>query len=283
MFNIAVLIACHNRKHKTLSCIEVLMNQSNLGKNFTLEIYLVDDGSTDGTSNAVINQFPEVIIIKGDGNLFWNRGMHLAWSVASKKDFDFYLWLNDDTNLFQDALTILLKSMEDIDRLSIITGTTRSKYSEIPTYGGKLIQGGIITPKGYIEECELMNGNCVLVSRDVFLKLGNLDPIFTHGIGDYDYGLRAKKAGINLFIPGFYIGYCEKHESDPVYFSPSYPLKKRMEAIKSGLSIHPNQFFIYEKRHFGLLQAVFHYITIHLRLFFPSIWTFRSKNFIKNG
>jgi GT2 family glycosyltransferase len=106
---IAVLLTCHNRKEKTLQCLDALYAQQGLEEYFTIEVYLVDDASTDGTAAAITASFPNVHIIQGDGNLYWNRGMHLAWNTASKaRDFDYYLWLNDDTFLEKNALEIVL-------------------------------------------------------------------------------------------------------------------------------------------------------------------------------
>ena len=94
---IAVLLTVHNRKEKTLKCLSELYSQQ-LSKEYKLIIYLTNDGCTDGTPEAVKANFPDVIIVNGDGSLFWNRGMYKAWTVASSdKDYDFYLWLNDDT------------------------------------------------------------------------------------------------------------------------------------------------------------------------------------------
>ena len=71
---------------------------------FSIEVFLVDDCSTDGTSTALQIQYPSIKIIQGDGNLYWNRGMHLAWkTAAASKEFDYFLWLNDDTLLEKNA------------------------------------------------------------------------------------------------------------------------------------------------------------------------------------
>src|SRR5690554_2221576 len=89
--NITVLLTCPNRKIKTLSCLESLFAAS-IPENYDLEVFLTDDGSTDGTSDAIKKNFPDVNIIKGNGNLFWARGMRLAWeSAMKKKSYDAYL------------------------------------------------------------------------------------------------------------------------------------------------------------------------------------------------
>lgn len=85
---IAVLLTVFNRKDKTLECLKRLYAQLPLD-GYQVDVYLTNDGCTDGTPEAVKKQFPDVNIINGSGNLFWNRGMYTAWHEAAKKDYDF--------------------------------------------------------------------------------------------------------------------------------------------------------------------------------------------------
>ena len=49
-------------------------------------------------------------IIRGDGSLFWAKGMRKAWeaAIAERDNWDGFLWLNDDTELDGGALQKLL-------------------------------------------------------------------------------------------------------------------------------------------------------------------------------
>ena len=86
---LAVLLTCFNRKATTLRCLEQL-NKQNITA--SMDVFLCDDGSTDGTSDAIKKLFPQVYIIRGSGNLFWNRGMLTAWRKACEtKDYDAYI------------------------------------------------------------------------------------------------------------------------------------------------------------------------------------------------
>jgi len=71
---IAVLITCFNRKAKTLESLRLLFAQD-LPPDVSLQVYLVDDGSTDGTGEAIAQTYPQVTILSGTGSLFWNGGM----------------------------------------------------------------------------------------------------------------------------------------------------------------------------------------------------------------
>lgn len=133
MKKIAILITVHNRKEKTLACLKNLYAQQ-LPNAVEIEVYLTDDGCTDGTVEAIRIHYPQTNIIKGDGNLFWNRGMYEAWCVAEKKDYDYYLWLNDDTILFETAIVSLLSTSDKMGDYSIIVGyTLDNKKEKSPT------------------------------------------------------------------------------------------------------------------------------------------------------
>ena len=275
--NIAVLITCHNRKDKTLACLEKLFKQQGINSDFVIKVFLVDDGSTDGTSEAINQSFPAVNIIAGAGNLYWNRGMYLAWSEAAKQDFDFYFWLNDDTILFSHALQEMLNCSIQKQNQSLIAGTTRSAVSGLATYGGRTLKKELIEPNGQLQPCDYFNGNCVLVPTAVYKAVGNLDYKFNHAIGDNDYGRRASKLGIRSFISPSYVGLCERHESLPKWCSPSVTLKDRIKAFQNPLAVNPIQYFRYDFRHNGLITAVKHFITIHLRLLFPRFWDYKEN------
>ncbi|WP_290503914.1 glycosyltransferase, partial [Akkermansia sp.] len=93
-----VLMTCHNRREKTLRSLAALFSALPEAE-LDVSVHLVDDGSSDGTGDAVRQAYPSVSVITGDGTLFWNRVMRTAWEDALQKDADCYLWLNDASML----------------------------------------------------------------------------------------------------------------------------------------------------------------------------------------
>ena len=87
---IATLLTFFNRKDKTLSCLESLFkvcklyNEKSSSESIDLSVFLVDDGCTDGTADAIKEKFQDkpIHIIRGTGSLYWCRGMCLAWNSA---------------------------------------------------------------------------------------------------------------------------------------------------------------------------------------------------------
>ena len=274
MISIAVLMTCFNRIECTLRCLTALTNASNI-ENVNIDVYIVDDMSIDGTSDVLKANFPNVNIILGTGALYWSGGMRLAWQESAKKDYDFYLWLNNDTYIFKNSLELLVETAIKSGKKSIICSTLISEYDGKITYGGKNKKNidKVILPSNNITECELINGNCVLIPKSVFYKIGSIDSIFTHALGDYDYSLRALRMGIKSYIAPNIIGYCEMNSSLPTWTQKEIRLIERIRSLYSPLGyVPPYEHFRYVSRHYGLFEAVKRLTINHIRMLMPWIW-----------
>lgn len=185
----AALLTCHNRKTKTLACLRSLFVIVP-----SVEVYLTDDGCTDGTAEVVKTTYPKVHIIRGDGSLYWNRGMLSAWKEAVKGDYDEYLWLNDDVELYADFYSELKACCPNGD--CIVSGLIEDFGKTRIIYGGYDASKQLVQATGQTQDIRWMNGNVVLVPKVVVDKIGLLDPFFVHDLGDVDYGMRALEHGI---------------------------------------------------------------------------------------
>ncbi|MGM9747218.1 MAG: glycosyltransferase family 2 protein [Candidatus Cryptobacteroides sp.] len=272
MKTVAILLSVYNRREKTLSCIEACYRQFEDFKaegEYGFRIYMVDDGCTDDTAQYVAERFPEVVIIKGTGNLFWNRGMILAWNTAAKYNPDFYLWLNDDTVLKEGAMASLLENSAFLRHKAIVVGSTESANGVL-SYGGRTKKGKLKIPDPMIPiACDIFNGNIVLVPDSVYKVLGTLDPLYSHGFGDYDYGIRAKRAGIDSVIAPGICGQCDRNPGIPKWRDSKYSLRERYKALTSPKGRPFKEQFVYDNRNGGLLWAVFHFFSLNLKVLFP--------------
>lgn len=272
MVRIAILLSAYNRKDKTLACLESCQAQIESMKpdrNHEFSIYLTEDACTDGTPEAVSERFPSVHIIHGTGHLFWNRGMCAAWSMAAEEDPDFYLWINDDIVLKDGAFAVMLEISAALGNKAVVVGTAEGSHGEL-TYGGRTRKGRIIPPDATIPVgCDIFNGNLVLVPRYVYRRLGTMDPVYSHGFGDYDYGVRAWKAGIDSVIAPGILAVCDRNRGLPQWRDASYSLKERYRFLMQPKGRPFREQFIYDLRSEGCIRAVAHFITLNLRVLFP--------------
>jgi GT2 family glycosyltransferase len=259
---IAVLLTCYNRREHTLACLDSI--HANAVAGVSVNVYLVDDASTDGTAEAVAVAYPDVHVSVSSGDLFWGGGMRLAFNRAVPASPDFLLWINDDVTLYPDALARLLIASNAIPaeqrERSIVVGSSRDPITGETTYGGvertdrlRRMAFSLIEPKDTVQPCETMNGNIVLVPRSVYQILGNIDRRFTHAMGDYDYGLRAGVAGCHVFIAPGHLGTCRLNLAVGSFFDTQLSRRERIRLAFSPKGLPPAQWATLCRRYAGPL------------------------------
>lgn len=283
MYKVAALLCCHNRRHLTIRAIQSLKAQEG-SPSIAIDIYLVDDGSTDGTSASVADEHPEVKLIQGCGGLFWAGGTNRAWRYAAeaKEAYDAFLWMNDDVQLFRSAINELAEAVavHEVDTQDpfILVGTTVDESGCAITYGGFDLEPHLVVLRRLkrrapsqckYERCTTMNGNFVLISRSAFQILGFLDNRFDHSMADIDYGLKATATGVPISLLKNPIGTCNRNEpaaTEGIFSS----YLSRFKVQKFPL----RQWFAFTRRHFGpffLVSFLLPYLPLPRRL--------RRKNF----
>lgn len=274
---IATLITCYNRRRTTLACLDALFRQT-LPSDTDVHVYLVDDGCTDGTGDAVRQGFPQVRLIAGDGTLYWGGGMRLAWSRAvAAGDYGGYLWLNDDTMLFPAAISTLVRSCQEAaaaGHSGIIVGSTCDPDDGRLTYGGQR-GASLMEPPMKMQACDTMCGNIVLVPRAAFRAVGNLTADMRHYGGDQDYGLRARKAGFAVWLAPGFLGQCRRNPC-PSWADPTVPFRRRWRGLHSPKGQPMRETYIFCKRHYGW-QGLISIPKLYLRVLFPGPWNWLKR------
>lgn len=277
---IAVLMTSFNRRDSTLRSLTALLHQRDTAA-VDLRVFLVDDGSADGTSSAVQAAFPDVHLLRGDGSLYWNGGMRMAFAAAMQQSFDAYVLLNDDTILYEDAiarLVVCARARIGSGKPAIVVGSTVSPHTGKHTYGGMVKRThGIslafekIPPHACLPvPCDAMNGNIVLIPREVAEEVGNLEARFRHQFGDLDYALRAKHAGYEVIVAAGYLGECATNSSAGTWRDTSLPLKKRWRHLLSPKGTPVREWFLFTRRHYGW-RAIYYAISPYLQTIASSL------------
>ena len=124
---------------------------------------------------------------------------------------------------------------------SIVVGATFDPESGQTTYGGaryvsphlRPFLAVVVHPGPQPLDVDVMNGNVVLIPESVVSKLGNLDPVFQHGMGDTDYSMRARKLCIRILLTAGYVGNCSKNSLKGSYRDKALPLPERLKQLFS--------------------------------------------------
>jgi GT2 family glycosyltransferase len=203
---ICIVIPVHNRINFTVACIKSLEKQTVKG----VEIVVVDDGSTDGTSEVISKSFPKVVLLKGDGNLWWTGGTNLGVKYALKNDYKYILCLNNDTKVMPDYIEKMIYWAEQKP-----TALFGSMVYDITT-GEPFYVGARMDWKHGIEEALIdkmpkaefqgliavthLPGRGLGIPAFVFDKIGLFDAKnFPQRAADSDFTIHAAKAGFPLF------------------------------------------------------------------------------------
>jgi GT2 family glycosyltransferase len=216
LVKIVAIVASHNRREQTLAYLEWYFGQAGVGDN-ELGAVLVDDGSTDGTPDAVRLRFPRTRVEVQDGSLFWAAAMARAEAVAEADVPDYLPWLNDDVVLNRVGLSTLPDTAASAEDESIVVGALRDPVSGGVTYAGVRQRGphplrmNMVPPGDKPTEVETFNGNVVLVAREVAPRVDPIDGALEHAAADFDDGLRARRLRIRSVLAPATVGTCPRN------------------------------------------------------------------------
>jgi GT2 family glycosyltransferase len=181
-------------------------------------VIVVDDGSTDRTGDMIKEEFSDVILLEGDGNLWWtgatNLGVEYALSQANQNDY--ILTLNNDTVVRPDYLQCLIDCA--LDHPKSLIGSVFINEIEEPTVIDAGVRINWLTAKytnkakgrrykeilhagPLIQKVDVLSGRGTLIPIEVFRQLGYYDfKNLPHYGADYEYSRRAKIYGYKLLI-----------------------------------------------------------------------------------
>lgn len=273
---VAIVVPVHNRRDITLQCLRSLSKINDQG--LDVRIYIVDDGSTDGTSEAIANQFGSVNLIQGDGNLWFTEGTNVGIRAALEHDPDFVLMMNDD-QVFDPAFlrslveTAISNPQTVVGSLLLLWDLPHRVFQVAPVW--KVAWGGwrhwhkqtVWTVPNRPWEVELIVGNCLLVPADAFRQHGLMNSKRYPNFGDAEFTPRLRKAGWKLLIDPNSRVFCQPNNLPAVVRKMS--LRKKINALFVDLKQIQNlrrRFYGYWDAAPSKLSAIAAFIVFFLRL-----------------
>lgn len=208
-----VILLTRDQREKTLRCLASLADV--VSPPFDTIVW--DNGSTDGTAEAVRARFPDVVVRRHPENLGVASGRNAAARVAAEVfGSELLLFLDNDMIVDPDFLQHLVAPFQRDPRLGQTTPKIRMLGREQWLYGAGgcavNFRTGSTNHVGYGERdlgqfdvpatC-IPSGGCMLVRSDLFERLGGFDPAYDpYGPEDLDFGLRARNVGFyGLYVP----------------------------------------------------------------------------------
>jgi GT2 family glycosyltransferase len=214
MIKISIVIPTYNRKDY-LKKLLIQLESQELDDNIKLNIIVVNDGSTDHTSEMLNSEFPKVITILGDGNWWWTKCINEGIKLALNRNTDFVLLFNDDNEIKNNYINNLFLDYKTLKAGSILCSASVSlqEKDKIDSAGIKYFSKLFGTYTRYYErnsridenfkgihECYCASGRGTLIPREILIQLGLLDEKMIQYGSDEDYILCAKERGIPVYI-----------------------------------------------------------------------------------
>ena len=206
---IALIIINWNTYQLTFNCLKSL--EACTYKNKT--IFLVDNGSHDGSRDKIALEFPEINYIKNKKNEGFTGANNKALKVILKQNFEYVLLLNNDTVVNPNFLSLLESRMDSDKNLAASQplildfknkDTIWNAGGSFNTFFGlskTRSKGMIYKPKLKIETfTEWISGCCILVDIAVIKEVGLLDNRFFAYFEDVDWSIRMTNQGYKLGV-----------------------------------------------------------------------------------
>lgn len=207
---IFVVIPVYNRVLHTLACLRCLAGQTDA--NF--RVILVNDGSTDDTKAAVLQQFPWVTILDTVTERWWTGSTNdgITYVMHEACPGDYILLLNNDLELHPDFITTFRASATKHGRRTLIGAVVLSKQDQKTIIDGGAIkhwrkrrkEGPISIQLFASDHVETnvgsLTGRGVLYPIEVFAQFGLFDDIHFKQCGDTEFPIRLKRKGYSLVV-----------------------------------------------------------------------------------
>jgi GT2 family glycosyltransferase len=235
---VEIVAPVYNRCDITLQCLKSLsrLNKSGLD----VHVIIVDDGSSDGTSEAIAREFPDVEVIHGDGSLWFTGGTNRGIEAALKHNPDYILTMNDDSVFDSEFLLRMIETATKYEKsivgcLLCLWDEPHKIFQVSPRW--ETLSGGwrhwyqqtVWSVPNQPWEVDLIVGNCILFPAEAIRTFGLMDEKRFPHYGDSEYTPRMRKNGWRLIIEPKARIFCQPNNLPPSVRKMS--LSKKLETL----------------------------------------------------
>jgi GT2 family glycosyltransferase len=201
-----IVIPVFNRKEFTRACLLSLRQQTDLA----FRVVVVDDGSTDGTGQMLRQEFAEVLVEEGDGNLFWTAGVNQGIRRALAEGATQVMTLNNDVLTAPDFVA-QMQAVAARHPTAVLGALELDASTGRPVYGGETLDWRTNTRRDLLatlppeqqqglHSVTYLPGRGLLIPRLVLETIGLFDEKrLPHYLADYDYTSVARRHGFPVY------------------------------------------------------------------------------------
>lgn len=211
---VAVVILNWNGGEEILDCLQSVFESVYKA----IEVVVVDNGSEDGSTEAIGRRFPQVHFIRNQRNLGFARGSNQGMEWALARGIRYALLLNGDARMDPEMIRELLAAVERKEDAIVacprmyLGGGKRGANRIWFVYGTVKLWAGVFGNPAFnlpdspqwdeSREMEFASGCCMLIPERIMRSVGLFDEAFFAYCEDVDWSIRIRKAGFRLqYVP----------------------------------------------------------------------------------
>jgi len=210
--DLSIIIVNWNTKDLLIKCLESVYQTI---KRIEMEVFVVDNGSIDGSIAAAKERFPKVKFIQNEMNLGFARANNQALRLAKGR---YLLLINPDTQMKNGAIERLISFMDGHPeaggagaQLLNSNGSKQNSIANFPSFSTELLNKSLLRwlfPKtfpgkerNYPEPIEVDSviGACMIIRQDAIKQVGLMDEDYFLFLEETDWCYRIKKAGWKIY------------------------------------------------------------------------------------
>ncbi len=211
--DLSIIIVSWNVKAFLKACLDSIFAAPMNG--YTVEIIVVDSGSTDGSVDLIRDTYPQVKLLAQEENIGFTRSNNIGLKAATGR---YMMLLNPDTEVIGDALALMIAHLDTHQAVGISgphtlnsDGTTQSTRRHFPTLAVGFLESTWLQPyapkslmnyyyvndtdDNAILDVDWVQGSGLMIRRDVYKQIGGLDEGYVMYSEEMDWCKRAKLAG----------------------------------------------------------------------------------------
>jgi len=247
MFDLSVIIVSWNVRDLLRRCLQALVPSSKFQVSRSplnnlepgtcnLELFVVDNASSDGSAAMVRQHFPQVRLIANDSNLGFTHGNNQGLAASQGR---YVLLLNPDTEVVGEAVATLLTFLDAHPDVGVVgpqlrypDGSIQPSRRRFPTLATAFVESTVLQPlfagssllrRYYVadrpddvtQDVDWLVGACLLVRREAIAQAGPLDEGFFMYAEELDWCRRIKQAGWRIvYLPAAQVIHYEGKSSE---------------------------------------------------------------------
>ncbi|WP_434981410.1 glycosyltransferase family 2 protein [Daejeonia sp. YH14] len=169
-----------------------------------VDIFVVDNGSSDQTTTIIEEEYPEVILKKSTENLGFGKANNIAFDYALEHQYDFVFLVNHDgwlrPGFWKNVSSVL--SNPEYDPFGLLSPVHYDCTERDYDFGFKKYAAEALNQNSEKEvvNVDMINGAFLFISKKCLTDVKGFDPIFFFYGEDIDLCLRAKKKGYKIGV-----------------------------------------------------------------------------------